>query len=51
MAINHPSDINFKDFMNVYEKCTKKPYSYLVNETTLASDNLSCFRSNLLETI
>ena len=25
-ALNHSSDINFKDFINVYKKCTDKPY-------------------------
>ena len=25
IAFNHSSDINFKDFMNLYKKCTAKP--------------------------
>ena len=33
---NHSSDIDFKDFMNLFKKCTAKPYSSLVNDTTLA---------------
>ena len=28
IALNHSSDIDFKDFMNIYKKCTKEPYSY-----------------------
>ena len=24
IAFNHSSDIDFKDFMNLYKKCTKK---------------------------
>ena len=39
IALNHSSDINFKDFMNIYKKSTKEPYSFLVNDTTLPSDN------------
>ena len=39
IAINHLSDINSKDFIRIYEKCTTKPYSFRVNGTTLASDN------------
>ena len=39
IAINHLSDIDFKGFRNLYEKCTAKPYSLLVNDVTLASDN------------
>ena len=38
IALNHSSDIYFKDFINIYNKCTAEPYSYLVNDTTLASD-------------
>ena len=48
-AFNHPSGIDFKDFMNLYKKCTAKPYSFLVINATLASDNPSRFRKNLSE--
>ena len=47
IAISHSSDIDFKDFINVYKKCTDKPYSFLVNDTTLPSDNPLRFRKNL----
>ena len=50
IAFNHSSDINFQDFINLYKKCTAKPYYFLVIDTTLASDNSSCFRKDLLET-
>ena len=46
-AINHSSDINTKDSINIYEKCTDKPYSFLVIDTTLPSNNLLRFRKNL----
>ena len=36
---NHSSDIDFKDFLNLYRKCTEKPYSFLVIDATLTSDN------------
>ena len=39
IAINHSSDISTKDFINIYRECTGKPYSFLVNDTMLASDN------------
>ena len=39
IAFNHSSDIDFKNFMNLYKKCTAKPYSFLVVDATLASDN------------
>ena len=50
-AFNHSSGIDFKDFMNLYKKCTEKPYSFLVIDTTLASDNPLRFRKNLSERI
>ena len=37
--------------MNLYKKCTAKPYSFLVNDATLASDDLLRFRKNLFEKI
>ena len=39
IALNHSSDIDFKDFMKIYKKCTTEPYSFLVNDTTLPSDD------------
>ena len=47
IAISHSSDIDFKDFIKIYKKCTDKPYSFLVNDTTLASDDPLRFRKNL----
>ena len=51
IAFNHSSDIDFQDFMNLYKKCTAKPYAFLVIDTTLALDNSSHFRKNLSERI
>ena len=48
IALNHSSDINFKDFMNIYKKCIAEPYSFLLNDTTLPSDDHLRFRKNLL---
>ena len=49
MALNHSSDIDSKDFMKIYKKYTAEPYSFLVNDTTLPSDNPLRFRKNLLK--
>ena len=46
IALNHLSDIDFKDFMKIYKKCTAEPYSFLVNDAKLASDNPLRFRKN-----
>ena len=51
IAFNHSSDIDFQDFIKFYKKCTAKQYSFLVINTTLASDNFLRFRKNLLEII
>ena len=45
IAINHSSDINTKDFIEIYRKCTEKPF--LVIDTTLPSNNSLRFRKNL----
>ena len=45
---NHPLDIDFKDFMNLYKKCTAKPYSFLVIDVTLASGSPLNFRKKIL---
>ena len=39
IAQNHSSDISTKDFIKIHNKCTAKPYSFLVKDTTLASGN------------
>ena len=51
IAFNHSSDIDFQDFINLYKKRTAKPYSFLVLDATLTSDNPSRFRKNFLERI
>ena len=47
IAINHSLDISTKDFENIYKKYTAEPYSFLVNDTRLASNNPLRFRKNL----
>ena len=51
IAFNHSSDIDFQDFVSLYKKCNAKPYSLLVIDATLASDNPLRFRKNLFERI
>ena len=48
-ALNHSSDISTKDFIKIHKKCTAEPDSFLVNDTTLASDNPLRFRKLFLE--
>ena len=50
IALNYSSDIDFKDFIKIYKKCTEKPYSFFINDTTLGSDNPSRFRKIFFNT-
>ena len=47
IALNHSSDINSKDFIKIYKKYTAEPYSFLVNDATLALDNPLRLKKNL----
>ena len=48
IASNHLPDIDFKDIMKLCKEYTKEPYSFLVNDTSLTSDNSLRFRKSLL---
>ena len=39
IAINNSSHVNTKDFTEIYRKCTDKPYSFLVIDTRIPSNN------------
>ena len=39
IALNHSSDISTKDSTKIHQKCTAEPYSFIVSDTTLESDN------------
>ena len=51
IAINHSADVDYKDFMKIYRKCTKEPYSSLTTDTTLPANNSLRFRKNLLDSL
>ena len=51
IAFEHSPDIDFQDFINLYEKPTVEQDSFFVIDTNLPSDNSLPFRKNLLETI
>ena len=46
IARNHSSDFKSEGFINIYRECTAEPYSFLVNDTTVASDNLLRFKKS-----
>ena len=47
ISINHSADVDFKDFINIYRKCTLETYSFLADDKTLPSDNPLRFRKYL----
>ena len=49
IAVNHSSDVDPRDFMKIYRKCTAETYYFLVTDTTLPSDDLLRFRKIFLE--
>ena len=54
IAYNHSSDIDFKDFMNLYRKCTAKIYSFLVMHASCIRQSFTfqreSFRKNIKTT-
>ena len=51
IVFDHSSDIDFRDSMNLYKKCTANPFSFLVIDATLASNIPLRFRKILSERI
>ena len=51
ITFNHSFDIDYKDFMNLCNKYTAEPFSFMVIDTTLTSDNPLRFRKNLLQRV
>ena len=47
IAYNHLPDLDFKDFVKLYKDYAKNPYSFLVKDLTLPSDNPLQFSKNL----
>ena len=47
IAQNYSSSINTKDFIDIYRECTAELFSFLINDTTLPSNNSLRFRKNL----
>ena len=48
IAINHPADIDYNDFVNIYRACTKKPYSVLTIDTMLPESDSLRFRKKFV---
>ena len=48
IAINHSADIDYKDFMKIYNECAKGPYSFLTIDTMLPANNPLIFRKKFV---
>ena len=51
IAINHSADIDYKDFVKIYKKCTKEPYNFLTIGPTVPAGDPLRFRKNLFESL
>ena len=49
IAINHSTDIDYQDFIEIYRECTKKPYNFLTIDNTLPASDPLRFRKNLFD--
>ena len=38
IAINHSTDIDYKDFIKIYKDCTREPFNFLTIDTTQPVD-------------
>ena len=45
-AIDHSTDIDYKDFLKICRNCTEEPYFLFTIETTLPANNPMRFRKN-----
>ena len=48
IALSNSTDTELKDFIKIYKKCTGEPYSFLVNDIILPSNNPLRIRKNHL---
>lgn len=51
IAINHSFDVDFKDFIRLYRKCTTELYSFLIIDTILPLNNVLYFQKNLFKEV
>ena len=49
IAINHAPDIDYKDFVKIYRKCTKNRILFLTVDTTLPASDPLRFRINVFQ--
>ena len=50
-ALNHSSNVDYDDFINIYRECTNEPYPFLNTNITFPSDHPLNFRKRLIDDI
>ena len=51
IAQDNSGDVDFKEFLKIYNNCTSNPYYFMIVDTTLPSDNPMRFRRNFFITL
>ena len=51
IARNHSADIDYKDFVKIYRKCTKESFNFLMIDTMLPASAPLRFRQDLFESL
>ena len=51
IASNYSADIDYKEFMNIYQKSTSELYSFLTIDSILLANNSITLRKNLLDSL
>ena len=49
IVINHSSDIDYQDFIEIYRECTKEPYIFLTIDTKSPAIHPLRFRKHLFD--
>ena len=49
IATDHSAEIDYQDFKKIYRECTKKPYNFLIIDTTLPASDPLRFRKKLFD--
>ena len=51
IAHDNSGDTDFKDFLKIYNDCTKEPYSFMTIDTTVPTSDPIRFRKNFSESL
>ena len=51
IATNYSADIDYKDFMKIYKKFTREPYSFWTIDTIVPAEDLLRFRKKILDSL